>query len=146
MLLRDQGHHLPAAAICISPITDLEGTGESFHRNDDPAVTVEFVLSTIRGYAHGQDLRLPLLSPFRGDLRGLPPMLIHVGEDEMLLSDAMRLRDSARRDGVEVCLTIWPGMWHLWHVFAPLLPEAKQAINDIGTFIGDRLRAAKATE
>jgi acetyl esterase/lipase len=70
-------------------------------------------------------------------------MLIHVGEYEMLLSDAMRLRDDARRAGVEASLTIWPRMWHVWHVFAPLLPEAKQAINDIGTFMRERLRAAK---
>jgi acetyl esterase/lipase len=144
MLLRDEGCQLPAAAVCISPITDLECTGESFHRNDDPAVTVEFVLSTIRGYAHGQDLRLPLLSPYRGDLRGLPPVLIHAGEDEMLLSDAMRLRDSARGAGVEASLTIWPGMWHAWHVFAPLLPEARQAISVIGIFKRERLRPAKA--
>jgi acetyl esterase/lipase len=143
MLLRDRGHQLPAAAVLISPITDLECTGESFHRNDDPAVTVEFVLSTIRGYAHGQELRHPLLSPYRGDLRGLPPMLIHVGEDEMLLSDAMRLRDGARRAGVEASLTIWPRMWHVWHLFAPFLPEAKQAINDIGTFIRERLTPQK---
>jgi acetyl esterase/lipase len=146
MLLRDRGHQLPAAAVCISPITDLESTGESFHRNEDPTVTVEFVLSTIRGYAHGQDLRLPLLSPYRGDLRGLPPILIHVGEDEMLLSDAMRLRDSACKAGVEASLTIWPRMWHVWHVFAPLLPEAKQAIDAIGVFIRERLRTAKARE
>jgi acetyl esterase/lipase len=146
MMLRDQGYALPAAAVCISPITDLEGTGESFHRNDDPAVTVEFALSTIRGYAHGQDLRLPLLSPYRGDLRGLPPMLIHVGEEEMLLSDAMRLRDSACKAGVEASLTIWPRMWHVWHVFAPLLPEAKQAIDAIGIFTRERLRPAKARE
>jgi monoterpene epsilon-lactone hydrolase len=146
MMLRDQGYQLPAAAVCISPITDLEGTGESFHRNDDPSVTVEFVLSTISGYAHGQDLRFPLLSPCRGDLRGLPPMLIQVGEDEMLLSDAMRLRDSACKAGVEASLTIWPRMWHVWHVFAPLLPEAKQAIDAIGVFIRERLKTAKARE
>jgi acetyl esterase/lipase len=70
-------------------------------------------------------------------------MLIHVGEDEMLLSDAIRLQDGASRAGVEVNLTIWPRMWHVWHVFAPFVPEAKQAINDIGTFIRERLTPQK---
>ena len=93
--LRDAGDPLPAAAVCISPMTDLEGTGESFRTRNDPALTVEFALSMARHYAGNHDPRLPLLSPHHADLRGLPPLLIHVGDDEILLSDATRLADKA---------------------------------------------------
>ncbi len=135
MSLRDTGDPLPAAAVCISPMTDLAGTGESFRIKQDPALTVTFALTMARHYAGNHDLRLPLLSPHYGDLRGLPPLLIQVGEDEILLSDATRLADNARAAGVDVNLVIWPKMWHVWHLFAPSLPEAQQAIHEIGDFI-----------
>ena len=139
MSLRDAHDPLPAAAVCISPMTDLAGTGESSHIKQDPALTVTFALTMARHYAGDQDLRLPLLSPHYGDLRGLPPLLIHVGEDEILLSDATRLADNARAAGVDVRLVIWPKMWHVWHLFAPSLPEAQQAINAIGAFIREHI-------
>jgi acetyl esterase/lipase len=140
MSLRDAADPLPAAAVCISPMTDLEGTGESLRTKKDPAQTAEFVLAMARHYAGGHDLRLPLLSPYHGDLRGLPPLLIQVGGDEILLSDATRLADDARAAGVEVSLVIWPRMWHVWHLFAPSLPEARQAVDAIGAFIRERLK------
>jgi acetyl esterase/lipase len=98
-------------------------------------LTAEFALKMARHYAGDQDLRLPLLSPYHGDLRGLPPLLIQVGGDEILLSDATRLADDARAAGVDVRLAVWPKMWHVWHFFAPSLPEARRAIDDIGAFI-----------
>ena len=137
--LRDAGDPLPAAAVCISPLTDLEGTGESFRTKQDPALSGRFVLTTSRYYAGGQDLRLPLLSPHYGDLRGLPPLLIQVGDDEILFSDAIRLADHARAADVNVNLVIWQKMWHGWHLFAPTLPEARQAINEIGDFIREHI-------
>ena len=139
MSLRDAGDELPAAAVCISPMTDLLGTGDSFQIKQDPALTASFALTMARHYAGDQDLHLPLLSPHYGDLRGLPPLLIQVGEDEILLSDATRLADNARTAGVNVNLVIWPKMWHVWHLFAPSLPEAQQAVHAIGTFIGEHL-------
>jgi epsilon-lactone hydrolase len=142
MSLRDAGDPLPAAAVGISPMIDLAGTGESFRVDKDPAHSVRFVLAMARHYAGGQDARLPLLSPFYGDLRGLPPLLIQVGGDEILLSDATRLRDSARRAGVDARLVVWPGMWHGWHLFGRYLPEAEQAVNDISAFVRERLNLA----
>ncbi len=135
--LRDAGDPLPAAAVCISPATDLECTGESFRAKKDPMQTPEFVQAMIRHYAGGQDLRSPLLSPLYGDLRGLPPLLVHAGGDEMLLSDATRLAEKASAAGVESSLAVWPRMWHVWHLFAPALPEARQAIDAIGVFARD---------
>jgi acetyl esterase/lipase len=65
--------------------------------------------------------------------------LIHAGGEEMLLSDATRLADAARAKGVDVTLVVWPGMWHVWHLFGPMLPEARQGIADIARFIRERL-------
>ena len=95
-----------------------------------------------RYYAGGHDPGLPLLSPLHGDWRGLPPLLVHVGGDEIVLTDATRLREDAQRAGVEVRLVIWPNMWHGWHLFGPYLPEARQAVNDIGAFVRERLKLA----
>ncbi len=137
--LRDSGTPLPARAVCISPMTDLLATGESFRKKQDPALTATFALNMVRHYAGNQDLRLPLLSPHYGNFRGLPPLLIQVGEDEILLSDATRFAENARAAGVDVSLVIWPKMWHVWHLFAPSLPEAQQAINAIGAFIREHI-------
>jgi monoterpene epsilon-lactone hydrolase len=135
MSLRDTGGPLPAAAVCLSPMIDLAGTGETLRTKNDVAQTVTFVLSMARLYAGNHDVRLPLLSPYYGDLRGFPPLLIQVGGEELLLSDATRLANNARAAAVDVNLVIWPGMWHVWHLFVPFLPEAQHAINDIGAFI-----------
>ena len=103
MSLRDAGDPLPAAAVCLLPMIDLAGTGESFRAANDPAVTAGFPIG------HGSILRragtiqgLPLLSPLHGEWRGLPPRLVHVGGDEIVLTDATRLREDAQRAGVEV--------------------------------------------
>jgi acetyl esterase/lipase len=96
-------------------------------------------MAMVRHYAGSQDLRMPLLSPHYGDLHGLPPLLIHAGGEEILLSDATRLAEKARAAGVDVSLVVWPGMWHVWHLFAPSLPEARQAVDAIGAFIRGRL-------
>lgn len=124
-------------------MTDLAGTGESFRLKQDPALTVTFALTMARHYAGDQDLRSPLLSPHYGSLRGFPPLLIHVGEDEILLSDATRLADKARAAEVNVRLAIWPRMWHVWHLLVPDLPEARQAVIAIGAFIREQVASTK---
>jgi len=140
MSLRDAGDSLPAAAVCISPIIDLACTGESFRRDEDPAVTAEFAFAMTQLYAGRHSLRLPLLSPCHGDLSGLPPLLVQVGGDEIVLSDAFRLQEQAHGAGVDVTLVVWPKMWHAWHLFAPFLPEAQRAVNGIGTFVREHLQ------
>jgi acetyl esterase/lipase len=141
LLARDQGVPLPAAAVCLSPLTDLEVTGESIKSNNqaDPWLTPEST-ALFKHYVGQNDPRSPLLSPIHADLRGLPPMLIQVGGDEILLSDATRLAECARAAGVEITLEVWPRMWHVFQAFAPYLPEAKQAIAAIGRFVQQRVR------
>ena len=98
-------------------------------------LTPDLALMMIRHYVGQNDPRAPLISPLYADLRGLPPLLIHAGESEILLSDATRLAERARAAGVDVTLHVWPAMWHVWHAFVPFLPEARQAVDDIGTFV-----------
>ena len=141
MSLRDDGDPLPAAAVCISTVSDLAGISESFRTAKDPAVTADLALSMVRHYAGAHDLHSPLLSPIHGDLRGLPQTLIHVGGDELVLSDATRLRDQLHQAGVPVCLAVWPNMWHAWHLNQPYLPEAREAVNEIGAFVRERLNS-----
>jgi epsilon-lactone hydrolase len=133
--LRDANETLPAAAVCISPMTDLAFTGRSAHTRKDALLNAEFARKMSRLYVGNHDARAPLISPHYGDLTGLPPLLIHSGEDEILLSDAERLADNARHAGVDATLTVWPKMWHVWHILAPHLPEAMQAVDEIGGFV-----------
>jgi acetyl esterase/lipase len=86
-------------------------------------------------YLGDTDPRAPLVSPLFADLRGLPPLLIQVGSDEILLSDSTRLAEKARAAGVDVTLEVWEGMQHVWHFAASLIPEGRNAIHRIGEFI-----------
>lgn len=139
--LRDGGLPQPAAAVCLSPWTDLALTGESLtiRAKADPWLVRRAAEIQAAYYCGNNDPRNPLISPLYADLRGLPPLLIQVGEDEILLSDSTRLVERAREAGVDVTLDIWPGMWHVWHCLAPKLPEASRAIEQAGQFIRNRL-------
>jgi epsilon-lactone hydrolase len=135
--IRDSRQPLPAGAVPISPWTDLEGTGESVRTRaaKDPMVTIENLSSSAKQYYGAHDPRDPLVSPLHADFRGLPPMLIHVGDAEILLDDATRVAARARAAGVQVELEVWDEMPHVWHVFAKILPEGQQAIDKIGKFV-----------
>jgi len=135
LALRDAGEPLPAAGVCISPATDLACMGETFRTKDDAMLSPDLALMMVRSYIGQNDPLAPLISPLYADLRSLPPILIHAGESEILLSDATRLAERACVAGVDVTLKVWPAMWHVWHMFAPFLPEARQAVDDIGTFV-----------
>jgi monoterpene epsilon-lactone hydrolase len=140
--LRDASGPLPEAIVCLSPWTDLTVSGESIRTRAraDPLITPEACVRNAGRYAGHHDPASPLISPIFADLTGLPPLLILVGEHEILCSDAERLAEEARRVGVQVTLEVWPGMWHLWPAFAGLIPEAGIAIDQIGDFLRQRLQ------
>ncbi len=127
---------LPLLVICLSPVTDLECTGDSMITNAklDPWLTADTKI-LFNYYVGGDNVRNPLISPLYADFAKFPPIVIHVGTDEILLSDSTRLADKARAAGVDVQLKIWPGMWHIFPFFAPFVPEAAQAITEIGNVI-----------
>jgi len=136
--LRDSGEPLPAAAVCLSPWTDLAAAGESWSTKAKAELVLDpgEVLKSAKLYLGNADPRTPLASPLYADLGGLPPLLIHVGTDEILLSDSTRLAVQAKAAGVNVTLEVWEGMMHVWHFVAGILPEGRQAIEGIGEFIG----------
>ena len=135
--LCDLGEPLPAAAVCLSPWTDLKLTGESIktHIYKDPFIKPAWLQYMANLYIANNDSDLPLISPIYADLNNFPPLLIQVGSDEILLSDSIRLAERARKAGVDTTLEIWDNMWHVWHFFAGKMPEANTALNHIGSFI-----------
>ncbi len=137
LALRDADEPMPAAGVCLSPWVDLAITGESIKAKADvdPIVNPDATTWMAKLYAGEADPRTPLISPLYADLRGLPPLLIHVGTAEILMDDSIRLADRAKTAGVDVTLEPWEDMLHVWQYFAAMLPEGRQAIDRIGEFI-----------
>ncbi|MFI5317224.1 MAG: alpha/beta hydrolase [Myxococcota bacterium] len=138
--IRDRALPRPSAGVLLSPWVDLEGSGESLNGgvSDDPMVRKDLVAAMAPPYLAGASARTPLASPLYADLRGLPPLLIQVGRREVLLDDALRFAQKARREGVEVTLEVWPGMIHVWQIFASELAEGREAVAGIGEFLRKR--------
>jgi len=138
--LRDSGDALPAAAVCLSPWTDLEGTGAS-HSDPgilDPMVNLPGLQMMGQLYA-GAKVRDALASPVGADFHGLPPLYILVGTREMLLDDSLRVAEKARAAGVPVLLEKGEGLIHVWPMFGDDVPEAADAVRNIGAFVRVRL-------
>jgi acetyl esterase/lipase len=145
LALRDTGEPLPAAGFCMSPPLDwTRFDGESYRTRAqaDPWITEEMCRFTGGLYVGDNDPATPLLNPLDMDLAGLPPLLIHVGDDEVLLSDSVRLAERARAAGVHVEFKIWPGMWHVFQSGTATMPEAHQSLAEISRFVSTQLRAA----
>jgi acetyl esterase/lipase len=104
-------------------------------------ITTDGITRVRDAYVGAADPRAPLASPIYAGLSGLPPMLIHVGENEVLLDDSTRLAERAKAAGVDVTLEVWPEMFHVWHFFAAMLPEGQQAIERIGEWVRGRVVA-----
>ena len=139
--LRDRGLPRPAGGVCISPWVDLTNSAASYETKAavDPIVTHDGIRQMTEAYIGAGDPKQPLASPLYADLRGLPPLLVHVGSDEVLLDDAVALGHRARDAGVDAIVEEWPAMIHVWHWFLPMLDEASRAISDIGRFVRARI-------
>ena len=140
--LRDAGDALPAACVLFSPWTDLAGTGATLrtNRNRDAMFPGEGMQRITDPYLGGTDPRTPLASPLYADLQGLPPLLVHVGSDEVLLDDSRRLVERARSAGVNVTLRSWPLVPHVWQLFR--IPEAIASMDEAARFLRDAWVAA----
>ena len=137
LALRDRGQQLPLAAIALSPFADLTLTGESirYEGDLDPIMHPSCLPDFVKRYVADADVHQPLISPVFGDYSLIPPLLIQVGEHEIIRDDSVRVAAKARGDGVEVELEIWPGMFHVFQSHEPLLPEGVQAVNHIASFM-----------
>lgn len=135
--LRARDRAPPAGIVAISPWVDLtlsgETTGDPGAR--DPMLSRAWLAQAADWYAGGASPATPLISPAFADLAGLPPLLIQVGGDELLLDDARRLAAAAERDGVAVTYEEWPAMWHDFQLFAGWMPEARRAVASIARFV-----------
>ena len=144
--IRDTGLRQVDAAIGLSPATDSTASGPSMRRN----VKTDHMIGPIVGplarlpltlrllvmlFAGRMNPRNPLVSPLLGDLHDLPPTLIQASECETLLDDAVRYVNKAKAAGSPVVLQTWPGMLHVWQIFAHVLPEGREALQEIANYI-----------
>jgi monoterpene epsilon-lactone hydrolase len=134
--IRDAGDPLPACAICISPWLDLTFPGKSIKTKaiNDSILNFDQLEIYAKYYAGDFDRNLPLISPAFADLKGLPPLLIHVGTNEILLGQAIQFVENARIFGVDVTLETWEGMFHVFQILS-FLPETHKSLDQITTFI-----------
>ncbi len=140
LALRDGGEALPGAILCLSPWTDLANLSAS-HRGkaeSDLILQTGVLHEWARLYAAEADLKNPLISPAKADFRGLPPLFIQVGGDEILLDDALIVAAKAKAAGVDVELRVWEGLWHVWQVLGDLIPESREAIEEMALFLRAR--------
>lgn len=137
LALRDAGDPLPAAAVPLSAWTDLTGAGESMTSRAavDPWVSPAGLRAVAKMYLNGESPENPLASPLHGDLRGLPPLYLIVGELETLVDDTTRFAEKARAAGVDVTVEEVPEMVHVFPMFAPVEPAGQAAIDRIGEFV-----------
>ena len=133
---------MPACAVPISPWVDLEVCyGDSLSRNYGVDMApFEPLLIGAEAYAGNGNRRNPLASPLHADLSHLPPLLVQVGTNELLLDEAVEIANRAQRAGCEVTLQRWEDMTHVWHWYASVFPEAQEAIEEIGTWIQSQTR------
>ncbi len=145
-MARDNGTHLPACGVAISPWVDMEGT-ESWRSGDPlrdaflhPAELALFVETFI----NESDWRNPLAAPLHGQFHDLPPFLIQTSASELLYRDAMRLVDSLTEAGVEITLQVAEsGTPHVWHHMTPLVPESLKSLEQAGKFLAEQTENKK---
>ncbi|WP_116139284.1 alpha/beta hydrolase [Trinickia diaoshuihuensis] len=140
--LRDAGDPLPAAGVLFSPWTDLAATGGTLQSNDgiDPMFCGAAIGRAAKFYIGDADPTHPYLSPLYADLSGLPPLMIQASSTEVLLDDTRRVAERARAAGVSVHCEIWPNMPHVWQLWTPFVPEAKQALERATQFVRTHAR------
>lgn len=138
--LKEQRLPMPAGAVCICPWVDLAMTCRSIQTNDGKDIISKSRLeSSVILYCGSQDTKDPFISPLYGDLSGLPPLMIQIGERELLLDEAKSLAKKAKEKGVKVDFEVWPEMCHTWHLFAREIPEGRQAIDKIGSWMRQKI-------
>jgi acetyl esterase/lipase len=145
LALRDAGAPLPACAFMMSPYADLTLSGDSIasRHTVDRTLTPEGLRLRIPDYVAGADAADPLISPVFADLTGLPPLLIQVGSNEILLSDALRLAERAAMANVTVTLDVTDGVPHVFQAFAAMLDEADAALVRASAFLRNNLAATE---
>ena len=143
--LRDAGVPLPAAGVAISPWVDLACSGASFETNAAfDFVGREHCLLAAASYLNGLDPRRPDISPLFARASGLPPLLIQAGDAEVLVDQIRAFASRAQAAGVDVRLSVYADMVHVWHLMRHVTPHAQRAIDEVGAFIRGRTGTAQS--
>ncbi|UAW97256.1 alpha/beta hydrolase [Halopseudomonas nanhaiensis] len=139
--LRELGMPAPAALVCLSPVVDFSFNQLHAPSAGDPLLNLSWIEQAIRAYCPpGVARDAPGLSPINADLSSLAPLLIQVGEEEMLLNDSFRLAEKARTAGVKVQLELYPGLWHVFQVNTGVFQAADHAVDRIVEFLNRTVR------
>ncbi|MFF2090770.1 alpha/beta hydrolase [Paenibacillus sp. NPDC058174] len=139
MKIRDTKTPMPAGGVMVSPWIDLGQTGETYVTKEgvDPVVTKEALVQLADNYLNGVSPNVPYASPIYGDLRGLPPIYVMVGESELMLSEALTFVTQAAMAGVDIRFRSWPSMFHNWLSFHSTLEEAQEGVISTGNFMNE---------
>ncbi len=142
--IRDEGLPAPAAGVLLSPWADLGDESPSRGHNDeaDDMLARRTLVNAAAAYLAGASVKESGASPALGDLGGLPPLRVTVDDSEILLDDAIRVADGARAAGGEAQLIRRQGLFHVWPAMVPLMPEARQTLEEIVAFLDGRLGLA----
>ena len=136
--LRELGEPLPAALVLFSPWVDLGDPDRGVEPAGEAMLSRAWTAECARLYLDGRDSGDPLASPINGDLRGMPPTLVQVGQDELLLADSRRLHSALAAAGVPVELQEYPRRWHVFQVNAGVLADADRALESVAGFLRER--------
>lgn len=141
LALKEYGRALPAALICLSPWADLtcEGYTHEINAQKDPLLSTESLKHSALQYAGKEEVSAPLISPIYGDFADFPPVLIQVGQDEVLYYDAEVLKAKMLAAQVDVTLSAFEGMWHVWQIYE--IREAHEALEQVSEFIQNKIPA-----
>jgi epsilon-lactone hydrolase len=133
----------PVACVALSPVTDLTLSGRSWatRANADPYFVRDQAQALVETYLAGHDAADPLASPLNGEFAGLPPIRVHVGDDEVLLDDSVNFVTRAVAAGVDAEIDIWEGMPHGFVGGIGAVEAAGKALERIGAFLQERLHA-----
>ncbi len=133
----------PAAVVALSPVTDLTLSGASYssRAEAEPYFTVPQVRGQVEAYLSGHDASDPQASPLFAELRGLAPLRLQVGGDELLLDDAVRFARRAAEAGVDAHVDVWQGLSHVFLSSVGQLAAADQAMANVAAFIAERITA-----
>lgn len=141
LYLRDHNIPLPKCAIALSPWLDHTMTGHSYHghKDIDPMLVAEGFPLWSNNYMGDADPKSPYASPIFHSLKGLPPIYVQVGHEEILLDDSTRFEAKAKEDGVDVIVEVYPKKFHVFNAFWRVLPKAREANKKLGEFIKAQL-------
>lgn len=137
LAIREAGLAAPSALVGVSPWVNMETTDASYETlaKADPLLSRGAIDFFARTYLAGAPARDPRASPLFADLQGLSRTLIQIGDREVFLGDAVRMHEALIAAGVDTELKVWKEMFHVWHLYWPMLPQGAAAIAEIAAFI-----------